>query len=102
VTPETLKCPVCKADNSSGPNCRRCKADLAMMWTLEGARTHHIKLARSAAEENDLELALEKLANARELRSGPDLVKLRACVCLLAGDFESAFAEYRLATQAKV
>ena len=31
-----IRCPVCKAENSQGPTCRRCKADLSLLFRLEG------------------------------------------------------------------
>ena len=33
-----MHCPVCKADNSQGPQCRRCKADLSLLFALEEQR----------------------------------------------------------------
>ena len=33
-----LRCPVCKAENAQGPNCRRCKADLSLLFALEDRR----------------------------------------------------------------
>ncbi len=31
---EKLSCPVCKAENAQGPFCRRCKADLSLLFSL--------------------------------------------------------------------
>ena len=33
-----IRCPLCKADNLEGPACRRCKADLSMLFRLEERR----------------------------------------------------------------
>ena len=33
-----MQCPVCKADNAQGPLCRRCKADLSLLFRLEARR----------------------------------------------------------------
>ena len=33
-----MKCPVCRAENDQGPQCRRCKADLALLFTLADQR----------------------------------------------------------------
>ena len=41
-----LRCPVCKAENAQGPNCRRCKADLSMMFALEDQRAPVMEEAR--------------------------------------------------------
>ncbi|WP_020472591.1 hypothetical protein [Zavarzinella formosa] len=93
----TLRCPVCRADNSAGPNCRRCKADLAILWTLEQQRAAHITEARAAAADSRFDEALEELNSADTLRHGTDVSRYRACVCLLAGDFASAMENRRLA-----
>ena len=37
-----LRCPVCKADNSAGRACRRCKADLSLLFALEEERSWQI------------------------------------------------------------
>ena len=31
-------CPVCRATNDQGPQCRRCKADLGLLFRLEAQR----------------------------------------------------------------
>lgn len=90
----TLRCPVCRADNSSGPICRRCKADLSLLWAVEARRDYHLARAKTAASADDFDDALEELIEAEELRAGPDVRRLRACLFLLAGDFESAFREH--------
>jgi hypothetical protein len=40
----TLKCPVCGAEGNRGEACRRCKADLALVWAA--ARAACAALAR--------------------------------------------------------
>ena len=42
-----IRCPACKADNAQGPACRRCKADLSLLFALEARRTAVMELARS-------------------------------------------------------
>ena len=32
-------CPCCKANNDSGPACRRCKADLSLLFAFEKQNT---------------------------------------------------------------
>jgi hypothetical protein len=41
-----MRCPVCKADNAQGPQCRRCKADLTVLFDLEAARRARLDAAR--------------------------------------------------------
>lgn len=33
-----MRCPVCRAENDRGPNCRRCRADLSLLFALEKQR----------------------------------------------------------------
>ena len=85
-----IPCPCCKASNDAGPNCRRCKADLALLFAIEADRTALIECARSS---NSVE-ALDALDRAEQLRQGDDIVRLRATVMLLHGDFAGALRTY--------
>ena len=40
-----MRCPVCRAEVEQGPNCRRCRADLAMLFTLEEQRARALAAA---------------------------------------------------------
>ncbi len=42
----TMVCPVCKAENAAGPACRRCKADLSLLFQLEEQRERTLAAAR--------------------------------------------------------
>ena len=53
----SLRCPACRADNAAGPNCRRCKADLSLLWALEQQRAAHLIEARTAVAEERFEEA---------------------------------------------
>src|SRR6188472_3590698 len=90
----TLRCPVCRADNAALSNCRRCRADLSLLWTVEGERADRLSRAAAAVAAGDFDDALEELTIAEELRHGDDVRRLRAGVELLAGDFDSALAAY--------
>lgn len=87
-----LRCPVCKADNASGPACRRCKADLSLLIAVESQREHHVAHCAQAAREGRLDDALEHLDQAKALRDGPDLRRYRVCMSVLAGDYTSSLA----------
>jgi hypothetical protein len=93
-----LHCPVCRADNPTPPACRRCKADLSLLWALEARRDYYLSTAKTAVAAERFDQALEELTQAEELRTGPDVRRLRACVSLLAGDFDAALSEYFAAT----
>jgi len=32
---EKVRCPLCKAENTTPPTCRRCKADLGLLFTWQ-------------------------------------------------------------------
>jgi len=92
-----LRCPVCRADNTSGPNCRRCKADLSRLIDVETCRARHVALAQYALTSERYDDALEALTQAEEVRAGSDLQRMKACAYLLAGNFSAALREYSLA-----
>jgi len=90
----TLRCPVCRAENTTGPACRRCRADLSLLAAVEARRDFHLTRARSALRDGRPDAAREDLDRAEELHAGPDTRRVRACLSLLAGDFSAAWAEY--------
>jgi hypothetical protein len=89
-----LRCPVCRAENTSGPTCRRCRADLSLLAAVEARRDSHLTRARAAIHDRQFDVALNELADAERLRFGPDIRQLRAVSFLIAGDFSSALAEH--------
>jgi len=40
-----MRCPVCRAENDTGPECRRCKADLSLLCALDKQRRGVLDLA---------------------------------------------------------
>ena len=93
----TLRCPVCRADNATGPACRRCRADLSLLAAVEARRDAHLARARTALRDGRLDEARDELTDAQKLRAGTDVRRLWACVFLLAGDFPAALAEHAAA-----
>jgi hypothetical protein len=93
----TLRCPVCRAENAAGPLCRRCRADLSLLAAVEDRREAHLARARVALRDGRLDDARKELDRATELRAGPDVRRVRACLFLLAGDFPAALAEHAAA-----
>lgn len=89
----TIPCPCCRAANTAN-TCRRCKADLSLLFAVEARREYHLTLARRFAAELRTEEAVTHLARATALRPGPDLNPLRAAVRLLAGRPADALAAY--------
>jgi hypothetical protein len=90
----TLRCPVCRAENATGPACRRCRADLSLLAAVEVRRDFHLSQARTAFADGRFDLSENDLARAEELRPGPDIYRLRACLRLLVSDFSAAWVAY--------
>jgi hypothetical protein len=89
-----MRCPVCRAEVEQGPNCRRCRADLSLLFTLEAQREQALAAAWSWLRQGQLRQALTVAEGAEALRAGPDTRQLRAVLYLLTGDFARAWACY--------
>ncbi|CAN5385509.1 hypothetical protein BH11PLA2_BH11PLA2_08090 [soil metagenome] len=90
----TMTCPCCRAINETPPLCRRCKADLCMLFDLESQRVFHIAEAQRSLSAGDSLNASTHLRQASSLRDGDDLRKLNAVTSLLNRDFATAYAAY--------
>jgi hypothetical protein len=89
-----VPCPCCKAANDAGPACRRCKADLSLLFAVEADRAAAVEQTRRLAAESRFPEALVQLDRASQLRRGDDLSRLKAAVLLLARDFPAASRAY--------
>jgi Flp pilus assembly protein TadD len=85
---------VCKAQVENGPQCRRCRADLALLFTLEWQRAQALAAARTAIARGQGSEAIAAAERADELRHGPDACSLRALGHLLERDFAGAWRTY--------
>jgi hypothetical protein len=94
----SIPCPCCKAANEAGPNCRRCKADLSLLFELEQARTGLLESARVRAGDGRYSESLSLLDRAAQLRAGADVHRLRAVLAIAARDFPTALRAYQEAT----
>jgi hypothetical protein len=92
-----LNCPLCKADNAAGPSCRRCKADLAMLFALEDQRAAALAQSRRSFELGNLNEAKQFGRTANELRRDRDSLRWLSSLLLLAGDFGEAWQSYQSA-----
>lgn len=90
-----MRCPVCKADNSQGPTCRRCKADLSLLFALEKQRRRSLTEARRCLVRSDWREALEHIEDADWLRGDDESQRLSATAHLLGRDFAAAWQCYR-------
>jgi hypothetical protein len=92
--PEPMRCPVCRADNAEGSTCRRCKADLSLLRTLEIRREALLQLAWQHTRRGEWTSATAAADTAARLRAGDDAWKVKAVVKLLSRDFAGALAAY--------
>jgi hypothetical protein len=86
-----MRCPVCRADSNEGPSCRRCRADLSLLFQLEEARAKLLRRAgQQAARGNWTELT--RLAEkAHFLRRDTDSARLAAIGWLMQAAFDRAW-----------
>ena len=89
-----IPCPCCKASNDTGPACRRCRADLSLLFAIEADREAAIQLARGFAAESRFPEAIAALERAAALRRGDEVARLKAAVLLLGRDFAGALNAY--------
>src|SRR5437868_8158453 len=90
-----MRCPVCKAENAQGPQCRRCKADLAPLFDLEAARRARLDAAREHLAHGRWPEAVAAAAEADRLRRDGESLRLLGVARLLGRDFAGAWEYYR-------
>ena len=90
----SLRCPVCRADNAAGPACRRCRADLSLLFRLEAQRSRLLAEATRAALRGDWTTAAEHAGRAHGLRRDGDTWRLLAVCAAARGDFAAAYRWY--------
>ena len=90
-----VPCPCCKASNATGPNCRRCKADLAELFALDTHAEALLAEARNRIHAGDARRAAAIIDRALETRRTPEALRLRAVAAYLGRDFPAALAWYR-------
>ena len=95
----TINCPCCRAGNTAGPNCRRCSADMSLLFRLEGDRDSLMAIAGYRLSTGEVPAALCLLARAESLRPGEDVHRLRAVANVLNLDYRTAIQNHRLATR---
>jgi hypothetical protein len=94
-----MRCPVCKAENAQGPACRRCKADLSLLFALEEQRERTLAEARRLLAGGRTREADALAADADAMRSDAESWRLRAMTRLMRRDFTVAWAFYRTAAE---
>ncbi|MCZ2340357.1 MAG: hypothetical protein LC104_01010 [Bacteroidales bacterium] len=89
-----ITCPCCRATNTAGPACRRCKADLSLLFDAEQHRAQLMHTACQAWKSGDLSAAHAAALAADQLRHGSDARQLLAVIALRNRDFPAAWAWY--------
>jgi hypothetical protein len=89
-----MRCPVCNADVLQGRKCRRCRADLGLLFELAEDREALLNAARRRLAQGRWQEAARLAHQADELHGGEDSAGTRAAARLLAGDFPAAWAAY--------
>jgi hypothetical protein len=90
-----MRCPVCKADNLQGPQCRRCKADLSLLFSLEEQRQRTLTEAQRCLQRGDFAEAKRHAAAANWLSKDAESQRLQAVAHLLERDFAGAWRVYQ-------
>lgn len=89
-----LRCPVCKAENGA-PACRRCKADLSLVFALEEDRASALGQARAALAAGRWREAQAAAMRADGLRRDEESGRLLAVASLMCGDVDQAWRTYQ-------
>jgi hypothetical protein len=92
-----LTCPACRASNDAGPACRRCRADLTLLFAVDAQRSAELTAGRTALAQGDADAAFASANRADELRRGADSARLAAVASLIKRDFAAAWKEYQQA-----
>jgi hypothetical protein len=92
---EVIRCPACRAENAQGPACRRCRADLSLLFALEERRAWALAEARRLLAAGRPDEAGAMADEADGLRSDDESRQLQAVTRLMRRDFAGAWAAYR-------
>jgi len=90
-----MLCPVCRADNTEAPACRRCRADLSLLWAVDDQRRRFLDAARHCLSRGQGEPALTFIEKAVSLGQGADADQLAALAHLLVGNFADAWRYFQ-------
>src|SRR2546423_7814710 len=79
--------PGCKADVETGPQCRRCRADLSLLFSLEEQRRQVLATAYQSADRLQAHELTAAAGHAHRLRADADSLRLLALGHLLRRGF---------------
>src|SRR5947207_621133 len=89
-----MRCPVCRAELSSGPTCRRCRADLSLLFALEDQRQELLRRAAANLARGQGAAAANLAHQAVGIHLDADALRLRAAGALLCRDYAGAWRDY--------
>ncbi len=89
-----MRCPACRADNEEKPTCRRCRADLSLLWAVEEQRERCLRAARECLRAGQNDEALTQIRQASALHQGEDAERLAVLALLLKRDFAGALRRH--------
>ena len=90
-----MRCPVCRAENDEGPNCRRCRADLGSLFALEEQRQRALNASYRCLADGQFRRARALAEGAQALHNDAEARRLAAMSALLTRDFASACRIYK-------
>jgi hypothetical protein len=89
-----MRCIVCKAQLDEGPHCRRCRADLSLLFALQQQRDRAVQMAYHAIAQGCLKRALALALGADALQHDETSNRVLAIIHLLRRDFPNAWKCY--------
>jgi hypothetical protein len=89
-----MRCPVCRAENVESI-CRRCRADLSLLVSVERERQRLLAAASLAIASGDGQEALLHARAAQSMRHGEDADRLLALSHLVCRHYSAAWATYK-------
>jgi hypothetical protein len=89
-----IRCPVCKAENTQGPTCRRCRADLSLLFQLEEQRVRTLAESRRLLAAGRTEKAGNLAEEADWMRGDEESRRMLALTRLMRQDFAGAWSLY--------
>lgn len=91
----SLECPVCRARNEQDPRCRRCRADLGLLFAVRAEHEAAARRARAHLAHGRVVEARAAAEKALALQRDEAGRRLAAVGRLLARDFGGAWQAYR-------
>jgi len=88
-----MRCPVCKAAVEQGPACRRCRADLTLLFAVAAQSEAALAQARALACVGRYDEALAAADRAAALHATAATRRCRAALQLLRRDFAGAWRD---------